>query len=347
MTWKGTINKLTASMGGLNSRLYANNQESRRIQQDADERLANMKATLDERSATLSDTQAASAEEKKRNALKEEELRNRALSIQEAMDNLAQEASDSLEIKDNRIALLEKDVNDLTVAKASLKEKVDRYEREVFDLPDGAIVQVSPAAGTVFIDLGTADGLKVNRTFAVYDQTANDFEKDRHKAKIEVVEILGEHSARARVTEEDPKDPILTKDYVLTATWDPGYSTPIALGGFFDLDGDGFSDREKLIQMIERNGGTVVASHDEDGNITGSIDSATRFFVQGPSGRSTSSRAVKATLALREQADSNTVQVIDLRKLLNWMGVHGNASIERLDARIGEQTGFKPRFPGK
>ncbi len=352
MTWKGTIAKLSASMGGLNTRLYANNQESRRIQQDAEERLSNMKATLDERTATLSETQAASAEEKKRNALKEEELRNRALAIQESMNTLAKEAQDSLAIKENAIEVLEKSVNDLTASNVALKTKVDRYESEDFDLPDGNVVQVSPAAGTVFVNLGRKDGLKVNRTFVIYDQTATDFAKDQHKAKIEITEILGDHSARARVTEEDPKDPILTKDYVLTPTWDPGDSTPIALGGFFDLDGDGFSDREKLIQMIERNGGTVVAWHDEDGNITGEIDSATRYFVEGPSGINGSSRAANAAVALRDQAKSNTVQTINLRKLLNWMGVHGNANVQRLDGRpsgppTGSGSGFKERFPSR
>jgi hypothetical protein len=51
---------------------------------------------------------------------------------------------------------------------------------------------------------------------------------------------------------------------------------------------------------------------------------------------------------MKEQAEGNTVQVIDLRKLLNWMGVHGKASIERLDQRIGEKGGiggFQPRNP--
>ena len=72
---------------------------------------------------------------------------------------------------------------------------------------------------------------------------------------------------RLGLSDENPVDPILKYDHILTPTWDPGFKLKIALAGRFDLDGDRFDDTEKLVRLIERNGGTVVAKHDEKGNV--------------------------------------------------------------------------------
>ena len=149
------------------------------------------------------------------------------------------------------------------------------------------------------------------------------------------------------MTDEDPNNPILAGDYVLTATWDPGFRVPIALAGRFDLDGDGFDDTDKLVQMIRRNGGTVVARHDSEGTLSGKIDSDTRYLVLGESTDldvNASPEISKATQELEDQADRNTVQVIGLNKLLNRMGVRGKPRIETLDGRI--QDGFIRRPTG-
>jgi len=140
-----------------------------------------------------------------------------------------------------------------------------------------------------------------------------------------------------------PKDHVLGS--ALEATFKRGETVTIALGGFFDLDGDGVSDLEKLKKMIARNGGRVVASHDADGNVTGKIDSSTRFFVLGPTPRDGSKKIFDAMASMKEQAESNSVEIIELRKLLNWMGIDSSEKIERLDSRIGESTGFKSRSP--
>ena len=299
---------------------------------------------MDELQKNLEATQTALAQQKQTAAKNEQELTGK---LEQNQTNL-QEVTSNFDNARQTTAKMKRDfestIDEYVAQNSSLKSKVNTYEKETFDLPDGKITKVSP--GTVYVNLGYADGLRVNRSFAVYDSTVNNYEKGRHKAMIEIVNIVGDHAAEARVTLEEPTDPILTGDLILTATWDPGYSTPIALAGVFDLDDDGFSDREKLMQMIERNGGNVVAYHDEDGNITGSLDSATRYLVMGPSpkeGIDYNANVAKSMQALYEQAEQNTVQVIDLRKLLNWMGVHGRGRIERMDNRIGE--GFQPRSP--
>ena len=197
---------------------------------------------------------------------------------------------------------------------------------------------------SVFIDLGRLDGLEPNRAFVVYDQSVTNFEKDRHKATVEVVRVL-ESQAEARITGEDPTNPILSGDFVLTAVWDPGHTVRMALAGKFDMDNDGYDDTEKLEQLIKRNGGIVVARHNQDGEIQGKIDSTVRYLVLGAApnlGVDANPAVVRAMDEMEAMADENTVQVIDMRKLLIKMGVRNQAKIEKLDSRIGE---FETRNP--
>ena len=345
MTYKGTVDKMSSALSSSNQNAFDKSKETQRIRDESAQQIATVTNTLNERTKALGETEDQLKEEKRRNRAEEKKLQDLADSITQESTNLEaeftnqkQELQLAIETKDNKL----KEVLQSNIA---LKAKVNNYEKEVFDLPDGKIVSVTESSGHVYIDMGRLDGVRANLTFVVYDRAANDFEKDRHKAKIEVIEVLGPKRSKARVTDEDPLNPILRNDQVLSATFDRGDAVTIALGGFFDLDNDGLSDLEKLKRMIVRNGGRVVASHDEEGNITGEIDSTTRFFVLGPSPRAGGREVISAMAALKEQAEGNSVDTIDLRKLLNWMGVHGSARIERLDSRIGEKTGFQPRNP--
>lgn len=344
-TYKGTVDKMASALRSANENAADKAKEARRIRDEADQKIATITNTLNERTKALAQTVQELADEKQRNTAEEKKLQTLVENIQESKELLEDEFTDQKDELQLTISQIREDMKFVVQQNTAMKERINEYEKQVFDLPDGQIVQVSESRGNVFIDMGRLDGIRANLTFAVYDRTANDFEKDRHKAMVEVIEVLGPHLSKARVTEEDPLNPILTKDQVLSATFDRGDAVTIALGGFFDLDGDGLSDLEKLKRMIVRNGGRVVASHDEDGNITGEIDSTTRFFVLGPTPRSGSRAVVTAMADLQEQAEGNAVDTIDLRKLLNWMGVHGSAKIERMDSRIGEKTSFQQRQP--
>ena len=343
LTYKGTVDKIASALRSANENANGQANEAKRIREESQQQLATKNNQLQERDKALAQIESDLQEEKQRNKAREGDLLNQAKSLQTAMDTMRGEFDDTKDDLEQIISTGVKDLAEKTKQNDAMKQRLNKYEKEVFDLPDGEIVLVAESTDSVFIDMGRLDGIRANLTFAVYDVTATDFKKDLHKAMIEVTEVIGPHSARARITESDPLNPILTKDKILSATFDRGDAVTIALGGFFDLDGDGISDLEKLKRMIVRNGGRVVASHDADGNITGEINSTTRFFVLGPSPRSGARNVVKAMGALKDQAEGNSVDVIDLRKLLNWMGVHGSARVERLDSRIGEETGFQQR----
>jgi hypothetical protein len=289
------------------------------------------------------------ASEKKRGLEKEQELKSKldaAVAGNEAINKKAaadrQTADENYQAIKNEKELVEK-------TNVSLKLQIDELLKKDFDNADGQIINVSASLRTVYIDLGNRDGLVNNQTFSVYNQDITNFEEGKHKAMIEVTKVYP-YRAEARIIQENPSNPILTGDHVLTATWDPGYSVPFALAGRFDLDGDIYDDTEKLIQMIKRNGGNVVAYHDEDGNVQGRIDSSVRYLVMGDapiSGENAqkpeAARAIVVAMQqMKEDAVANTVKEINLQKLLNRMGVRAKPKTIKYDDRIG---GFRERQP--
>ena len=343
-TYKKQIENLSAVLAKMHSEYNIKVQQALLAEQDAQTKIAAKQTEVEQMQAAVDTLKNDLAEAKSNAAKNEQQLRtslNTGLQeLQSTNDKFQQYRLKSEEQMTN----LDNQIVDYEQQNKSLKDKINIYEREVFDKPDGQVLNVASGINSVYIDLGRMDGLTDNRSFAIYDRSVTDFEKDQEKATVEVVNVM-DHQSEARVTFEDPTNPILPGDYVLTATWDPGYAVPIALTGKFDLDNDGSSDLERLMQMIKRNGGEVVAYHDENGVITGEIDSSVRYLVVGEApniGPDANLNVVKAIQTMTAQAEDQTVQIIDLQKLLNRMGVRAKPKLERLDRNNSE---FQPRSP--
>jgi hypothetical protein len=220
---------------------------------------------------------------------------------------------------------------------ADLMSELEDLRKKETDVPDGQIVGVAPILGKVTINLGSADNLLPNQTFAVFDHQKTHFTDGEEKARIEVTRIIDSHLAEGRITDQSNSNPILIRDFVVTSTWDPGYAVPIAIVGVIDMDGDSQSDLARLISIVEQNGGKVVAYHDEEGNVVGKIDENTRLFVVGdkPLGKMNDGFNV-----LKKQRDTYQVREISVRELLNSMGYRSEAKIQRFNERA-----FVPRAP--
>ena len=114
-------------------------------------------------------------------------------------------------------------------------------EPESFEVADGRISWVNQN-GTVWINLGTADSLRRQVTFSVFDADLHDAAKSKKKGSIEVTRLLSDHMAEARITNDDPTNPILTGDNIYSQIWHRGKKLHFALTGVIDVDGDGQSD---------------------------------------------------------------------------------------------------------
>lgn len=188
-------------------------------------------------------------------------------------------------------------------------------------VPDGRISWVNQRDDTVFINVGSDDGLQRRISFSVYDRDATDAANAVKKGSIEVLNIRGPHLAEARIMESTNSDPIVPGDIIYTPIWDPGQTQHFAIVGFIDFDNDRSSDRAKLRDLITHNGGVIDVEVDEKGNVTGELTSRTNYLIKGaPPNEDDLPAVITAFSNLDKQATSNGVPAISVKAFLAQIG---------------------------
>jgi hypothetical protein len=185
-----------------------------------------------------------------------------------------------------------------------IKEKLKKLDTFQYDEPQGKILRRLPD-DLVEINIGSASLVRPGLTFTVLP---NDFpEKGRQsrmrivrtpnergeyksverfieKGTIEVIEVLGPNSSRARITGEYDKirDGIAVGDLLYNSVWRKGTTDHIALIGLFDINGDGSDDIEHVIRDLTKMGIPVDAYFDlRKRQWVGQITEQTRYIVEG------------------------------------------------------------------
>ncbi len=235
---------------------------------------------------------------------------------------------------DSQRGQYEQQVAGLQTTIGERKERVDKLEVELrrtldkvppdivtLDVADGRITYVNQREGKVWLNLGERDSMRRQLTFSVLAQDSGDAGAAEVKGSIEVVRVLGENMAEARITDDDPRDPILPGDMIYSQVWDPGVVQHFALAGVMDLNGDGRSDLELAKNIITQNGGAVDAFVDEEGKVVGAITVNTTQLVLGDQPDDPSYTEVRAGWqTLSEQADQYGVPTVQLSRFLRQMG---------------------------
>jgi hypothetical protein len=236
-------------------------------------------------------------------------------------------------------------------AESSDRQKtIDKYlaeradEEFSFEVADGEVTWVNQANNTVWINIGSADSLRRQVTFSVYDTEDTDAGKADKKGALEVVRMLGPHMAECRVTDDDPRNPILPGDYIYSPTWHEGRPQHFALTGVIDLDGDGRSDLELAKDLIELNGGVLDAyPNPQTGEQEGEMTIGTRYLVYGDRSEKTNDSAIRKTWDdMHTRADALGVELISLIDFMNQMGYKP----EERSVQLGSGTNsndFRPR----
>ncbi|MEX0715980.1 MAG: hypothetical protein WD066_05305 [Planctomycetaceae bacterium] len=207
---------------------------------------------------------------------------------------LAQKTSDyeTLEAEKDQL------VQDHTQLIAAKNEEIGNYQRQVdlqnaklkdllkvsFEQPDGLIRSVDSATRLVWINRGSNDYLPLRTTFSVYNKAHHGVGRGQEhiKGAIEVVRIVGPDLAEARILNDTLKDPISAGDPIFTPLWTPGRQEKVAFVGFLDLDRDGHSDREMIVQRVRNAGAEVISWVDDEGVRHGDkLDIDTRYLVVG------------------------------------------------------------------
>lgn len=227
-------------------------------------------------------------------------------------------------------------------------EELEKEQADLFENPDGKVTFVNQRQALVWLNLGSADGLLRQTNFSVYDHDENGVANAEPKARLEVVRIVGEHLAEARILEDQPANPILQGDLVHTPSWSPGQRIHFALAGFMDIDSDRVNDYDLVKNVVLLNGGVIDAELKSDGTrAPGKITVNTRYLVLGEPPTDTSSAAVLAQYtSIIEEAKQMGTDTIDVQRLLALMGYKPE---ERTVEMAGSGGGgeFRKRTPGK
>ena len=150
-----------------------------------------------------------------------------------------------------------KRVADLTQTVDNMKLKIRSWERTSFEVPDGLVTNVNQKEGVLYLNIGSADNLKPQQTFSVYDKEMTGVMDAKPKGRIEVLQVLGEHLAMARILEDQVSNVIVPNDVVFTPAWSPGERIHFAIAGIIDMSGTGQDESDLLRRLIELNGGVV------------------------------------------------------------------------------------------
>lgn len=182
---------------------------------------------------------------------------------QQELNRLRQDTLRDMRDRDVAIARAENQI-------ATLQEQI-RAQKRSFDptqlltKPDGRILRAIPGSDVVYINLGTADKVKVGMGFAVYSQSREPVRELRGKAAVEVTAVM-ENTAECRVERVEPGQPILEGDAVVNIAFERGRLPKFLIVGDYDLNYDGIAEpdgQERVRSMVRQWGGQTVDALDE------------------------------------------------------------------------------------
>lgn len=258
------------------------------------------------------------------------ELENTKTQLLANLDKQRTELESQIGERDTKLKAFDVQVAELKRAVVNWREQVPKDE-ESFEIADGRISWVNQENGKVWINVGEADAIRRQVTFNVYDADEHDADRAIKKGSIEVTEVTGDHMSEARITQDDPTNPILTGDHIYSPVWHPGKKLRFALTGVIDVDNDGISDLQIVRDLVELNGGILDAYLGDDGKIVGDITAHTRYLVLGEFPES----AVRANMqdgwqSMNKKAAELGVETITLDQLFNRMGYTPQDRVVRL-----------------
>lgn len=198
--------------------------------------------------------------------------------VRKQMEGIAAQVAE----KDNRIVELteqmtqqqeaaSKKIADMEKAILDIKIQRQQEEKPSFETPDAIVTSVNQKAGVVYLNVGSADNLKPQQTFSIFNKGTTAVMQAAPKARIEVTQVVSEHVSVCRILEDQVANIIVPGDLAFTPAWSPGQQIHFAIAGFIDLTNDDKSDLEMLKNLIRVNGGVV------DDEVT----VQTRYLIQG------------------------------------------------------------------
>jgi hypothetical protein len=216
-----------------------------------------------------------------------------------------------------------------------LAEKIRILEGEDFQSAQGMVTSTAEGGKIVWINLGSADGLRPGVRFGIVEPNELRLKEARPKAQLEILTIVDEHQARGQVISGFLKDPVVAGDLVYSPAWQKGRKVQFALMGKLDMNDDGLDDRETIKYLIAQSGGEVSEDLDPNGKVQGKMTADTRWLVVGKSfdvSKAAELDPRQKAFAdkykeMERRAKELAVSTINLDKLLSW--IHNSGTGDR------------------
>jgi len=226
------------------------------------------------------------------------------------------------------------------------REKL-KLQGATFERADGTVTMVDLTAGTCYIDLGTRDELRLGTEFSVYSvgrmEIGQALNPKAKKGRIEVIALLEDHLAEARIVFQEPTKPLSPGDFIFSSLFERGQKLQIAVVGMLEFDGNpGSSDRAEFKRIASSAGIDIVVEVNDDAKILGRegeeltlddistrITANTRFLVIGSAGDPATADETRKLIyeqidvcqkELVKAAENNGVYVLSLSSFLDFVG---------------------------
>ncbi len=160
-----------------------------------------------------------------------------------------------------------------------LSIKLDQMTQADFDVPDGKILYVNQADKTVRLNIGEVEGVRALSKFGVYPSNTLDLGRAESKGTIEITRVLGPHESEGKILEDEMVTPVMSGDMIYTPLWKAGEPVQYALGYDLDIDGDGQSDLNTIMDLINANGAKVALFINDDGKVSGKMSADVTAYI--------------------------------------------------------------------
>jgi hypothetical protein len=222
-----------------------------------------------------------------------------------------------------------------------LQDKLDRTIVKPNEQPKGIVFRIDRTGTMPYINLGYGDNLKPQVPFSIVGKGSDGKPLRDSKGKLEVkgslevIRVVGEHLAQARITDlHDPgRDPVLPGDLLFNPAWSPNLKQHVAIAGRIDLTGSGRDDISEFMRTLEQQNVIVDAYLDMKTNtrkgevtrqtdllILGTVPEAHGIVRDGDKRFETELKAVAAITEMENLARKYGVQTIKLKEFLVQSG---------------------------
>ncbi len=319
--YRPLLEKMAKTIDETNAKLDLADKKVKKLEADFAVREANKQPQIDKFEKAAEEAGKDLAGEREKFKSERDRITQDETKFKNDLDSARKEATASLAKVDAKLQDAINRNQKLLGINKSLSDTLEGVTSQKFEAPQGEIRWVNQSTGTAWINLGRADSLQRQVTFSVYTADVTDMTAGGKKGSIEVLQVLGDHLAEARVFDDNMTDPIMPGDKIFTPVWKPGEKRHFALAGIIDVDGDGKSDLRTVMDLISMNGGVVDSYIDDKGKKIGEITVNTRYLVLGEAPNEKGGAAMIGSVTkMQGDAARLGVQKIQLGDLLQRMG---------------------------